>query len=313
MLTKKNPKNPKKYLCKHCHFSSSNLKDYNRHITTRKHKMLTNVDKNVDKKNPKILCSEIFSCECGKTYKYRQSLCVHKKKCAYEIENVDNDSINSDLETDEEGNIVMNKILTMLNEQQKVNKELSQTNKELKDVIKEGKLNNTINNNMTNSFNLNVFLNETCKDALNITDFISSLQLKLNDLIETGNLGHVDGISRIFVNALKDLDETQRPIHCTDIKRETVYIKDENQWKKDDDKGTLKTAINVLTDKNLNQLSQWQTEHPQYSEIDTKDNQEYIQISMNSLGGNCEEENDKNKEKIIKNVLKEVTIEKTTV
>lgn len=314
MLTKKTQKNPKNFLCEICGFVSSNIKDYKRHISTRKHKMLTNVDNCIIAKSKKPIQTEIFACECGKVYKHRQSLSVHKKKCNFVDNSYDEPEEVNTITTENEtksNTIVMKKLLTMLDQQQEVNQKLSKTNEELTQVIKEGKLNSTVNNTTNNSFNLNLFLNEKCKNALNISEFIESIQLQLNDLVETGKLGHVDGISRIFVNALNDLDETKRPIHCTDIKRETVYIKDEDDtWKRDNNKLKLKSAINTIADKNLEKIPEWQDDHPNFSEIDTQDNQEYIQLTIHSIGADSKEETEKNQDKIAKNVLKEVLIDK---
>lgn len=314
MLTKKTQKNPKNFLCEICGFVSSNIKDYKRHISTRKHKMLTNVDNCIIAKSKKPIQTEIFACECGKVYKHRQSLSVHKKKCNFVDNSYDEPEEVNTITTENEtksNTIVMKKLLTMLDQQQEVNQKLSKTNEELTQVIKEGKLNSTVNNTTNNSFNLNLFLNEKCKNALNISEFIESIQLQLNDLVETGKLGHVDGISRIFVNALNDLDETKRPIHCTDIKRETVYIKDEDDtWKRDNNKLKLKSAITTIADKNLEKIPEWQNDHPNFSEIDTQDNQEYIQLTIHSIGADSKEETEKNQDKIAKNVLKEVLIDK---
>ena len=314
MLKKKTQKNPKNFLCEICGFVSSNIKDYKRHISTRKHKMLTNVDNCIIAKSKKPIQTEIFACECGKVYKHRQSLSVHKKKCNFVDNSYDEPEEVNTITTENEtksNTIVMKKLLTMLDQQQEVNQKLSKTNEELTQVIKEGKLNSTVNNTTNNSFNLNLFLNEKCKNALNISEFIESIQLQLNDLVETGKLGHVDGISRIFVNALNDLDETKRPIHCTDIKRETVYIKDEDDtWKRDNNKLKLKSAITTIADKNLEKIPEWQNDHPNFSEIDTQDNQEYIQLTIHSIGADSKEETEKNQDKIAKNVLKEVLIDK---
>ena len=314
MLTKKTQKNPKNFLCKLCGFVSSNIKDYKRHISTRKHKMLTNVDNCIIAESKIQTPPEIFACECGKVYKHRQSLSVHKKKCNFvdnsHDEPEETNTITRENET-KSNTIVMKKLLTMLDQQQEVNQKLSRTNEELTQVIKEGKLNSTVNNTTNNSFNLNLFLNEKCKNALNISEFIETIQLQLTDLDETGKLGNVDGISRIFVNALNDLDETKRPIHCTDIKRETVYIKDEDDtWKRDNNKLKLKSAITTIADKNLEKIPEWQNDHPNFSEIDTQDNQEYIQLTIHSIGADSKEESEKNHDKIAKNVLKEVLIDK---
>ena len=276
--------------------------------------MLTNVDNCIIAKSKKPIQTEIFACECGKVYKHRQSLSVHKKKCNFVDNSYDEPEEMNTITTENEtksNTIVMKKLLTMLDQQQEVNQKLSKTNEESTQVIKEGKLNSTVNNTTNNSFNLNLFLNEKCKNALNISEFIESIQLQLNDLVETGKLGHVDGISRIFVNALNDLDETKRPIHCTDIKRETVYIKDEDDtWKRDNNKLKLKSAITTIADKNLEKIPEWQNDHPNFSEIDTQDNQEYIQLTIHSIGADSKEETEKNQDKIAKNVLKEVLIDK---
>ena len=276
--------------------------------------MLTNVDNCIIAESKIQTPPEIFACECGKVYKHRQSLSVHKKKCNFvdnsHDEPEETNTITRENET-KSNTIVMKKLLTMLDQQQEVNQKLSRTNEELTQVIKEGKLNSTVNNTTNNSFNLNLFLNEKCKNALNISEFIETIQLQLTDLDETGKLGHVDGISRIFVNALNDLDETKRPIHCTDIKRETVYIKDEDDtWKRDNNKLKLKSAITTIADKNLEKIPEWQNDHPNFSEIDTQDNQEYIQLTIHSIGADSKEESEKNHDKIAKNVLKEVLIDK---
>ena len=169
--------------------------------------------------------------------------------------------------------------------------------------------NNTTNNINNNQFNLNFFLNDTCKDALNITDFLDSIQLQLNDLEETGRLGHVNGISRIFVNALKNMDESQRPIHCTDSKRETVYIKDKDTWTKDNSKGRLKSAIETVADRNLGQIPHWRDENPRCQIMDSKENTMLSEMTLNSIG-QFDEEGEKDKEKIAKKIIKEVVIDK---
>jgi hypothetical protein len=173
---------------------------------------------------------------------------------------------------------------------------------------------NTINNNTTNNnqFNLQFFLNEQCKDALNLVDFIESLQVQVSDLEATGRLGHVEGISRIFVNGLRQLDLYKRPIHCTDFKRETLYVKDQNSWEKDNvDKAILKQAVKKVANKNIKQISTWREQHPEFQKSDTKLNDEFIQLSLTALGGRDEVEAEKYSEKIIKNVLKEVILDKT--
>ena len=169
-----------------------------------------------------------------------------------------------------------------------------------------------INNTTNNQFNLQVFLNEQCKDALNIMDFVNSLQLQVKDFEATGRLGFVEGISRIIVNGLKQIDVHKRPIHCTDVKRETLYIKDQDLWEKaNPDKNKLKRAVNIVAQKNLSQLPKWQEENPQCVDINAKENQEYLQLSLVALGGRTPEEDAKYMDKIVRNVLKEVVIDKS--
>jgi len=172
--------------------------------------------------------------------------------------------------------------------------------------------NNTNSNNTNNQFNLNFFLNETCKDAINLTDFVNSLKLQVKDFETTGRIGYVEGISRIIVNGLKQMDVSKRPLHCTDIKRETVYVKDKDLWEKENpEKNKLKSAVNRVAQMNLNQLKTWQEMNPDCVNINTKENDEYIHLSLVALGGNSQEEEEKYMEKIMKNVLKEVVIDKT--
>jgi hypothetical protein len=183
---------------------------------------------------------------------------------------------------------------------------LEQNNKML-DLMKE-KPYSIINNTNTNHFNMNFFLNEQCKDALNIKEFVSSIQLQLTDLENTGKLGYVNGISKIFVNGLKELDVYKRPVHCSDLKRETLYIKDENKWEKESNK--LKKAIQQLSHKNIQQIPEWIKENPSCKDITSKKNDEYLNLVHNCMAGSNTEEADENYKKIIHNISKEVVIEK---
>jgi hypothetical protein len=171
--------------------------------------------------------------------------------------------------------------------------------------------NNTTNNTTNNKFNLNFFLNEQCKDALNIMDFVNSLTLKLTDLENVGKLGYTEGITKIFINGLKQLDVFKRPIHCSDLKREILYIKDDNTWEKENvEKEKIKKAIKTISHNNIKQIPEWQKEYPQSTDITTKKHDQYMKIVGESMGGFTTEENEKYYNKIIKNVAKEVIIEK---
>jgi hypothetical protein len=303
---KKVPKSSKVYECKCCNYITVRESQYNRHILTAKHKYRTLRTEKVPKSS-----EGSFTCECGKVYNARNSLWYHKKKCDFKhideakIENenetdIDNDNKNNIIEKENEINYK-----DMFIEMMKQNQELHKTIHGMIPNIGNNN-NNTITNNQ---FNLNLFLNEKCKDALNITDFVRSLEVNMNDLIQTGKLGYVDGISRIFVKALKDMDITERPIHCTDIKRETVYIKDDNKWEKDnEDNLKLKKTIRNIENKNLKMLPKWQEENPDYINMDSNKCNEFMELSIIALGG--EDEKDKSEKKIVKNILKEVVIDK---
>jgi transcriptional regulator with PAS, ATPase and Fis domain len=180
------------------------------------------------------------------------------------------------------------------------------------DVIKTGTHNNTTNNNSHNkTFNLNFFLNETCKNALNINEFVSSIKVSLDDLENTGRQGYIEGISSIILNKLKNLNHYDRPIHCADHKREILYIKNDNQWfKETEDKPLLTKAIKTIANENIKQIKTWRDKNPECTDSDSKKNNLYLKIVSNSMSGTDKEECDKNINKIIKNIVKETIIDK---
>jgi hypothetical protein len=285
----------KKFGCEKCDYYTCRKSQYDRHILSAKHKKTDSLLTNTD-----IKCSEssiiIFFCECGKQYKHRQSLFNHKKKCIHISDSESKTEINNQQPTNE-------LVLTLLNQNMELQKQIIELCKEKNTVIN----NNTTNNN----FNLNFFLNEKCKDALNIMDFINQLQLKLSDLDMVGRIGYVEGISKIFIRGLKELDVFKRPIHCSDFKREVLYVKDKDSWEKDnEEKKKLKTAIKFIAAKNFKQLNDWKEENPDSDDYDSKKHMEYHNIIIKAAGGSNNEEDDKNFNKIIKNVAKEVTIDK---
>ena len=316
-----------KFFCEKCKYATERKSQYERHLLTAKHQRSYNTDISVTGKVPKG--SKPFSCECGINFNHRQNLYSHRKICKIiEINNNNNDTNNAvgniPLENEEKNSknfegvssdtikeiLKQNhEIVDLLVEERKRNNELTN---QLIEVTKEAKTvnnNNTINNNVNNTFNLQVFLNEQCKDALNIQDFINSIQLSIEDLQETGRLGYVDGMSRIFVKALNNLDETERPIHCTDAKREVLYIKDQDKWEKESKHGnTIQRTLEKIQDKNLSLLPEWREKNPACMDMNSKESDEYIRISMHTLGDN--ENPTKQNDKIIKNIMKEVTIDK---
>jgi len=165
---------------------------------------------------------------------------------------------------------------------------------------------------MNNNFKLSVFLNETCKDAMNLTDFVNSLTLTLKDLEDTGKFGYEEGISKIFINGLKELDVSKRPIHCTDIKREKLYIRDSNIWEKDQEQEHLRKAVRKVANQNVNQIIDWIKANPESQNYDSKKNDQYLQIVIKSTGGRTKEEEEKRIGKVITNIAKHVEIDKTS-
>jgi len=315
------------YICNTCNFNSKNKNNYDKHLLTEKHK----------KKSNEESTEQIYTCsQCNKEYTNSSGLWKHKKHCVInhnrepeQLENtftpqlimeVFNQSKGLQEFLVEQNRELQNKLLEKETELQnklleKENQLLAQNEQYHKQIIEltSKQINNTNINtqNNNNQFNLQFFLNETCKDAMNIVDFVNSLQVQIADLEKTGKLGYVEGISSIFLKGLKQLDISMRPIHCTDLKRETVYVKDEDNWnKEDEEKAKMKLAIQRIARKNLQTLPKWQQENPDFRILDTNENNDYLKIALNSLGGQTEEEQEKYIKKIMKNVLKEVVIEK---
>jgi hypothetical protein len=258
-----------------------------------------------------------FKCNCGNIYKHKTSLCKHKKKCTYVADDCDE----ADMSTIE----MSIKYQEAIKYQEKIDKltdvvldvvsKNSELTKQIIELSKSGGTTNSHNTSHNNShnktFNLQVFLNEECKNAINIRDFVESIQVQLSDLENTGQVGYVEGISQIFIDNLGKINKHDRPIHCSDYKREVLYIKNENKWiKETDDKSTIKNAIKQVANKNIKQIKQWQEKYPEFNNPKSKINDKYMQIVYNSMSGSTEEEQKTNMNKIIRNVAKEVIIEK---
>ena len=289
------PENAKFY-CINCDFKCSKKSNFLKHLTTRRHQILTNdLQKNAETE---------FKCDCGRNYKHRQSLHKHQKECknlkTCDLTNEASEPSSTQIEK------LTDLVCTMVKQNQELQKQVIELSKE-KSIISNS--NNTTTNN--NKFNLSFFLNEQCKDAMNIMDFVKSLTLQLSDLERVGQVGYAEGISKVFVNGLKDLDVFKRPIHCSDLKRETLYVKDKGIWEKENEENTkIKTAIKHIAHKNVQQISDWQQENPQYSDPESSANEEYMKIVNQSMGGFTEQEDETNYNRIIKNVAKEVIIQK---
>ena len=290
---KKHQKTSKILFCSFCDFTCCKKGDWNRHILRPKHINLTLSNGVSDKKN-------IYKCDnCDKCYNSRNGLWNHKKKCISE---------NTDIELDNPENLIK----YLMKENAEFKQLLIDQNKQMVELAKNAG-HNVTNNNTTNnnSFNLNMYLNETCKDALNIMDFVNQLQVGIKDLEETGRLGFANGISQIFINGLKQIDINNRPVHCSDLKREILYIKNNNEWNKEDgERKVLTSAIKHVVNKNIKQIPEWTKIHPDFNDSDSKQNDRYLQIVMESMSGSSQEEANKNYNKIIKNIAKETVIEK---
>jgi hypothetical protein len=293
--------------CNLCDYTSSKKNDYNKHLSTDKHKNRENDSKMVG--NDSDLSSKVahYECLCGNKYKYDSGYYRHKKKCDKYL-NQENNMSEAEvaLKYQEKLDHLTNVVLNVVNQ----NNELTKKIVELSSKTTMTNCNNT-NNSHNKTFNLQIFLNEECKDALNIKDFIESIQVQISDLENTGKNGYVEGISKIFINNLEQLNTHSRPIHCSDSKREILYIKNDNQWTKDDEQKTnLSKAIKEVANKNIKQISEWQKLNPEYNDPDSKQNDKYMKIVLNSMSGSTVEEQKSNINKIIKNVAKEVVIEK---
>jgi len=303
------------YHCEICSITMHKQNDYNRHISTSKHKNNETNQYNNEYNKHKCDC-------CNKIYSSQSNLWKHKKKCSVvnkEINTTDDtrDNISTTLfmevikQSKELQNVLVEQTKELQNKLLEKDNILIEQNKQIIELAKNQSTNINSHNTNNNQFNLQFYLNETCKDAMNIVDFVNSLQLTTDDFETTGKLGFVDGISRIFIKELKKIDTEKLPIHCTDFKRETVYIKDNNTWEKEnDEKKKLKWTIDRIAKLNYNQIQQWQEKFPECRENNTPANEHFFRLTRVALGGYGKEEADKFRDKIMKNVLKEVVLDK---
>jgi len=284
---KKLKKNLPRFFCETCDFKCYMKCDWVRHTTRPKH--LNAVEGN-DWNKKKL--KKTYFCDCGKNFLSSSGLWKHKKVCNEEFINT-NKLIDKIPDTD---------LIMMLVKQ----------NSELLEVIKNGTHNNNSHNINSNNktFNLNLFLNETCKDAMNIMDFVDSIKLQLSDLEKVGEIGYVNGISNIIVKHLNALEVEKRPVHCTDKKREILYVKDENKWEKEnEEKNKLRKAIKRVVSKNQRLLPMFKETHPDCVKSSSPFSDQYNKMIVESMGGSGDNDLEK-EDKIIKNITKEVSIDK---
>jgi hypothetical protein len=337
------------YNCEKCDFITHKKTDYNRHLHTAKHQMVTDGN---------TMVTKTLICVCGKSYKHLSGLSRHKKEC--HLLNCDVNSVSHDEDLTDVPNTTTTQITDIPNttttqmvdlslviellkqnqefkelmieqskqlaEQQHQNQMLLEQqqhqNTQLLEAVKDGKLaNNTTNNtnntnnNCNNKFNLNFFLNETCKDAITLDDFIKSFQVTRDEFIHTGNVGFIEGISTVMLNRFRDMDMHTRPLHCTDLKRETVYIKNADKWEKEDNNKThLRKAVKGVANQNMKELWRWYNDSkPEVEQIGSDECENYFKYYKAALGGCGKEEDLKFEDKIIKNVLKEVHVDKMSL
>jgi hypothetical protein len=338
MATEKNSKKTPLFVCEFCDFKCCKQNEYKRHLETNKHKRLHEATK----KTPNIE-SKKFVCICGNNYVHHTSLAKHKRSCLIyksskeECENNDSkydniiadNSDNTDNEDDIDNEILDYKeknkkvcehkraknikdilVLKLIKDNSEMMKIIKGQQEQINNIIpKVGNITNNTTNNTTNNFNLNVFLNEKCKDALNISDFIDSLKITLDDLLFSKKNGISRGITDVMIKGLKELDIYKRPIHCTDIKRDIMYIKDEDKWYKDDNHDKIKNTIVKIADKERTALQLWANDNPDWIETEKKQI-EYLTM-VRSI---CEPiENYENYErKIIKHIEKEIVVDKNS-
>jgi hypothetical protein len=319
-------------ICDICDYHTIYIKDYKKHLTTNKHKKFITTDGN------------FFVCHCGKQYQTISGIRKHSKICAIpDNNNVENNEVNTVQTKQEQEQIIQdkspeikfsdNEIIKMISEFKNI---ITDSNSEFKTMIMDlvktiattnnntnnnntNNTNNNTNNNNTNNtnntinttFNLQFFLDEQCKDALNIDEFVDSIKMQISDLEITGRRGYVHGITEIINKNLSKLDIFKRPIHCSDLKREVLYVKNNNIWTKETKENSVLTrAVKRVAHKNIQQITEWRNAHPGCTMADSRKNDLYLKIVSNAMSGSSFEEQHSNYEKIISNVAKMVVIVK---
>jgi hypothetical protein len=295
------------YFCKSCDYTTSKKSSFDKHLLTSKHTIINQKIQYDTKKLPEV-AQESYKCSCDKIFKYHSGLWRHKKICTSNKQHENTSAIETKSSDTSDKEII---------------KLLIQENSEFKNLILElvkkdnmnitNNANNNTNNSHNKTFNLQFFLNEECKDALNISEFVSSIKVELEDLEATGRLGYVEGVSRIMNKNLKELDINKRPIHCSDLKREVLYIKNDDQWTKEDDaKPILKKAIKQVAFENIKKIGEWRSKYPGCTDSESRKNDLYLKIVGNAMSGLTTEEQLSNIDKIVSRVAKEAVINRTS-
>jgi hypothetical protein len=309
--------------CELCNTTTSNKKDYNKHLLTRKHLKRKYSTENQQKSTN---LSQYYKCDlCDKDYTCRSGLWRHKQLCNDTNLNHDITTNNQIIQLDDtptenviiaqssEVKLLTSLVIEVVKNNQELQKQSCDFQKQMVDMCKTMQssitMNNNCNNNSNNTFNMQVFLNEECKDAINMSDFLNSFTVELEDLEDVGRLGYATGISNMIVKELKLLDIYKRPIHCSDLRREIFYVKDNDVWERETPENSkVKKAINNITKKNMVKLSDWRDKYPDCMDIESEYNDIYVKLMMEAYGGRGDQTVGENK--IIKNIAREVVITK---
>ena len=304
MVTKMSALENKNYRCKDCDYITSVKKDFDKHLKTKKHELRTNGYTKVTNCHEEKDLSPDYICDCGRIYKYRQGLYRHKKSCNY---NKEEQIVECGENKDELKSLII-KIMTdssekmnfLMNENKELRNQLKEQNQQITELIP--KVGNN-NNNLKQKFNINVFLNEKCKDALSMDEFIDKIEISMKNLLTTKEKGQAEGISNIIMENMNKLSLYERPLHCTDKKRETLYIKN-NEWEKDENKQHINKALKKVEKKQFKNIQVWLDEHPNYMN-NSKQQEEFAEILRE-----CGKSIDDSREKVIKKICNNVYLDK---
>jgi hypothetical protein len=314
MISSNSSKKFQTFSCENCNYTTCRLSQFNRHLLTAKHQMITNGNEFVPKS------SKTFECDCGKEYNFASGLSRHKKKCTYTAE----EPIENTFVPEEEPleNKLMMTIIKQMAEITKQNgeltkqmaerdKQMAERDKQIAEIIP--RIGDTTNTNCNNTFNVQLYLNNECKNAMSIQDFIKSIELNMSHLKAVTEKGYVDSVSNILIKALGALEITNRPLHCTDLKRDIIYIKDNTEWNKSrakDDK-LMSGVITDIENKHYGLVKQYARETPQASVMDTPENMYQNKALQNALGNSVDSE--VLQKKIYKDVLSNVKLDKSCI
>ena len=320
METEKLQKVATKYYCEKCDYNTSRLSSYNKHLTTAKHLGKQKETQKLQK------VAENYNCDyCDKIYRSRSSLWKHKQKCMLidtynNVEQTEDPKTVSNLTTIVETLVGQNnKLMETIaeNEKKKEQQQLQQQQEnqqlqsQLIEAVKEGKTINNINNVNNVNYSFNLFLNDQCKDAMSLTDFIDNMKCKLEDLEDVGRLGYVDGISKLFIENLSGMEINKRPIHCTDLKRKSLYIKNNDEWTKDNNNVEMRKAIDMVANKNMNNINKWRNQNPEHHHVNGSGakQQQYLKM-VNEIQTFATDYDGKKGDKIIKNISDAVSVDR---